>query len=599
MSTSLVRFGPFEFDPTCLELRRRGVPVRIQGQPLQVLALLVSRPGALVTRDALRLALWPDGTFVDFEHGLNAAMRRLRRALGDAAATPRFIQTLARRGYRFAASIEREARPQSSDMPLSPKSIAVLPFDNATGDRDSDYLVEGVTERLINELGLLLGLQVIARSAAYRHGRGSDPCEAGRKLGVAAVIVGVVRQWAGTTLSMHAELVDVATGFQLWGGSYERSPEDVGGLEQDLAADLRVALQLRASASEPRPTRKPVTTNAAAHREYLKGRYFLNRMDETAIRRAIHHFDNAVAADPAYSIAHCGLAECYSLFAFLGLEAPRVVLPRAQAAACIALELDHELAEAHASLASISKVYEWDWRQAEAGYRRALALNPNYSTAHRWYAAHLAAIGRRDEAFAAMQKASDLDPVSPIIVTELAWHSYMAREFDAARRHARHALDLQPGFPPALFTLGLACEQLGAFDEALESFQGALLPVPNPAVVASQAHLLAAMGRRKEARQAAAWMDERSRERYVPSYWFAVMAAAFDTRESGLTSLERAVDEHDVWLVWLGTEPRLDPLRHEDRFQRVLNRIGLEHSAAGSDDAKRSLVDFDPNLLPV
>jgi len=238
-----IRFGPFEFDATSLELHRQGFRVRIQGQPLQVLARLLSRPGALVTRDALRTALWPEGTFVDFEHGLNAAIRRLRRALDDQASTPRFIETLARRGYRFVARLSEPER-RSTDS-VSGWSVAVLPFHNAMGGNESDDLLDGFTERVISELSVRQGVRVIARSAVFQHkGSRSNPRTIGRRLGVDGVLVGTVSQ-RDEVLWIHTELVDVRQGFQLWGRQYQRPLGDLTGLEQDLARQIRVALRVR------------------------------------------------------------------------------------------------------------------------------------------------------------------------------------------------------------------------------------------------------------------------------------------------------------------------------------------------------------------
>jgi TolB-like protein/Tfp pilus assembly protein PilF len=571
----LIRFGPFEFDAASLELRRRGVRVRIQGQPLQILALLLSRPGALVTRDALRTALWPEGTYVDFEHGLNAAVRRLRQALDDQASTRRFIETLARRGYRFVAPIDADVKGlRPHDHRPSGWSVAVLPFQNATNDNENDYLVDGLVERVINELSLVREFRVIARTAVFRHkGSRKDPRAIGRSLGVDGIVVGTVSQHDGG-LMIDAELVDVARGFHLWGGRYQRPPGDVTGVEQDVAEQIHAALAARPGGAEIGRSRKPRTTSVEAHREYLKGRYFSNRMTEAGLRRAIDHFGRAIAADSRYALAYCGLADCYSLFAFLGLEAPDAVLPKAREAARTALTIDDELAEAHASLASTTKIYEWDWRAAETGYRRALNLNPSFATAHRLYAAHLAAIGRWDESLAAIQRAAELDPVSPIIATDLAWHWYMARDFDVARSKAIEALDLQPGFDPALFTLGLACEQLGRHEQALEAFRA--VHSQNPAVLASEAHLLGVMGRRDEAVLRRSRLEELSREQYVAPYWLAIIAAGLENRAAGLGWLERAFTRHDVWLVWLRHEPRFDPFRTERRFQRLLEQVGPE-----------------------
>jgi TolB-like protein/Tfp pilus assembly protein PilF len=572
-----VRFGSFEFDPESLELRRRGAPVHIQGQPLQILALLLNRPGTLVTREALQRTLWPDGTFVDFEHALNAAIRRLRRALEDDANAPQYVETLARRGYRFAGCIDAPAVAAAApvgDGQAAARLIAVLPFHNATGDDERGYLVDGISEHLINELAANRALRVMARSAVVRFKDSSeDPRAIGRTLGVEALVAGAYTEHAGT-VRIHAELVDVARGFQLWGRSYEAPAEDLTRLEQALVEDVRAALHAGPTAPHGQPP-EPRTIVAAARLEYLKGRHFLNRMDEAGIRRAVAHFGASVQADPDYAPAYCGLAECYSLFALLGLDRPAAVLPRAREAAATALRLDDTLPEAHVCLASIAKAYDWDWAAAEAGYRRALSLNPSYGVAHRWHAAHLAATDRYAEALAAIERAAALDPLSPVIGAERAWHAFMARQYELARSQAIATLDLQPGFGPALFALGLACEQLGAGEQSLEAFAAVPAGSRTAAVLASEAHLFAVAGRRAEALSRRASLDALARERYVPPFWFAIAALALDGRDAAFTFLEQACEQHDVWLVWLGTDPRLDPLRGDRRFRQMLARVGL------------------------
>jgi len=481
----------------------------------------------------------------------------------------------------LAAPVDAPAVPApASDRESSARPIAVLPFHNASGDDERAYLVDGITEHLINELAVNRDLRVMARSAVFRYWDSKeDPCAIGRHLGVDALIAGTFSERAGT-VRIHAELVDVARGFQLWGRSYEAPAEDLTRVEHGLVEDLRAALQSGGAPAATVAPRTPRTTVAAARREHLKGRHFLNRMDEPGIRRAGAHFTAAAAADPEYALAYCGLAECHSLFALLGLEAPDTVLPRAREAALTALRLDDDVPEGHIALASVSKVYDRNWARAESEYRRALALNPSHAAGHRWYAAHLAALNRYPEALAAIQRAAELDPVSPIISAERAWHSYVARQFDAARAQAIATLDLQPGFAPALFSLGLACEQLGARDEALEAFAAVAAHARTPAVLASEAHLLAAIGRRDEARSRRMVLEAYARERYVPPFWFAIAALALDGRNAALDFLERGCEQHDVWLVWLGTEPRLDPLRSDRRFQQLLERIGLTQAVS-------------------
>ncbi len=439
-----------------------------------------------------------------------------------------------------------------------------------------EYVADGIAESLIGRLSRISRIRVMARSATFRYkGRQADPQTAGRRLNADYVVVGTVT-FRAEELSVHAELVDVAGGWQLWSHTYRAVTATAGEIDEALAAAIVGQLGLSLSDAESFRLKKRETLNADARRHYLKARHFLNQMSETGIHRAVEHFERAIGMDERFALAYAGLADAYTLLAFLSHQPANQVMPRAKAAAIAALTLDDGLAEAHASLASIAKIHDWDWAKAEDAYRRALELNPNFIAAYRWYAAHLAAQGRSEESQVAMRRAAELDPVSPIITTERAWHAYMARDFETARIQSIDALDTQPGFPAAHFSLGLANEQLGRHQEAIDAFRAAAAASPNPAIVASEAHTFAVMAHRLEALAAVRRLEELATERYVAPYWLAIISAGLNDVADAFMWLERAVDQHDVWLVWAKTDPRFDPLRSDSRFVQLLATIGFD-----------------------
>ena len=381
-----VRFGPFEADIEAGELRKRGLKLKLEGKPFQILAVLLERAGGVVTRQELRERLWSPDTYVVFDRNLNTAVNKLRQALGDSAETPRFVETLPRRGYRFIAPVGVPGATRA-DPSESVHSIAVLPFLNPARDPSMEYLADGITESLIGALSRLPGVRVMARSTVFRYqGREVDPQTVGRELKIEAVLTGRVAE-QGETLTVCAELVDVGTGWRLWGQQYSRKPSAIFAVEEEISRDISTELRLRLTGEEKQRLAKRCTDNAEAYWEYLRGRYHWNKMTEEGLRKAIAHFEEAIRKDRRYALAYAGLSDCYGLFAHFNLLPPAEVMPRAKETALQALDLDEGLAEAHASLAGVLNVFEWDWHATEREYRRALELNPNYATAHRWYAA--------------------------------------------------------------------------------------------------------------------------------------------------------------------------------------------------------------------
>jgi TolB-like protein/Flp pilus assembly protein TadD len=573
----MVRFGVFEFDPQTSELHRRGLKIRLLGQPVRILAMLLERPGELVTREEIRHALWPADTFVDFEHSLNAAMKRLRRALRDSPDNPRFVETLPRRGYRFIAPVEGVATaPAEPRQAGAIDSLAVLPFSNAGGDPETEYLSDGITESIIHSLSQLSGVRVMARSTVFRYkSRDIDPRSAGRKLNVQAVLTGRVLQ-RGNALLIGAELVEVRQGWRLWGDQYNRPLADILSVEEEISREISEKLRLRLTGEDRTRLAKRHTDNAQAYADYLKGRYFSDKMTEEGLREGIVFYQQAVQKDPAFALAYTGLAQSYVLFAFFPLEPPEEVMPRAQEAALQALALDDTLAEAHAALASVKKFHDRDWQAAEASCRRALQLNPNYPDGHRLYASLLSSMGNKEEALREILRAQELDPLSLIIGMEVSWHYYMAHDYDRAIESALKSLEMEPAFPPSHYVLGLAYEQKGRFEEALAALEKSQASATgNPAPLASLGHAFARAGRTAEAEAVLQELRLKSAGAYVPPYFPALVYAGLGRIEDAFDSLEDAYRMHDAYLVWLNTDPRFDILRGDSRFESLLRRMGL------------------------
>lgn len=572
-----LRFGVFELDLQDRELRKGGLNLRLQQKPFQVLELLVRNPGTLVTRTELARHLWPD-LHVSFDRSLNTAVNVLRQTLGDSSRSCRYIETRSGLGYRFVARVEAIDEPiAGSPFRDTTHSIAVLPFENLTADLDVALLADGIAEGVIAALSGVEQLRVIARTTAFRfRGPEHEPQAVGNQLKVRVVLSSRVA-YRGSSLIISTELVEVQTGRRLWGEQYSRMRSEVFGVERSIAAQIVEVLNLPSGARQSRRLKKDYTANLEAYQDYLKGRYFYNKMTEEDLHKSIAHFEAALREDPNYSLAYTGLADTYSLFAFLGILAPREACRRAKQLTKAALEIDDELAEAHASSASVRRVFDWDWPAAEAGYLRALELNPNYADAHHWYAAHLSAMQRPEEALREIRTAQELDPLSLVINMEVAWNLYMARDFRGALEQAWKTLVLEPRFAAAQHTLGLAYEQLEMNDEAVTELQNArTCSGGHPATIAALGHVYATAGHRNRASQALRELDQLSKGRYVSPYWRALVYAGLGMDDLALEALEMACEDRDVWVVWLKVEPRLDRLRSSVRFHNLLRKLRLE-----------------------
>ena len=452
-------------------------------------------------------------------------------------------------------------------------SIAVLPFANATNDPGTEYLSDGLTEAIINKLSQLPKLKVMARSTMFRYkGHDADPQAVGRELRVRAVLSGRLHQ-VGNQVGINVELVDSTDGSQLWGEQYAREIADLMKLQEEMSREIAEKLRLRLTGAEKKKLKKRTTENSEAYQLYLKGRYHWNKRTEESVKRGIGFFREAIESDPSFASAYAGLADSFVTLATNVPLPPNDTMPTAKAAAMRAIEIDEGLADAWASLAAVRWWFDWDWSGAEEAYRRAIELNPNYATAHDGYAMLLCARGRFDEAIAQITKAGDLDPLSLIIAVHAGWPFYFARDYDAAIRRFRKALELDENFVPAQGWLGMALGQQQRYDEAIDTFERALEVERIPILMAMLAHTHAIAGNRAEAHSILATLRELSLTRYISPYDIAVVHAGLGDPRAALLQLEAAYEERSTWLVFLAIDPRLDPIREEAEFRELVDKL--------------------------
>lgn len=612
-----IRFGIFEADLLAGELRRKGVRVKLQEQPFQILAALLERPREVVTREELRKRLWPDDVVVDFDSGLNRAVNRLREALGDTAGNPRFIETIPQRGYRFFADIESAAAeppvlpPASAPVsaappgmtrrwwaaiagvavaaPLltfgyrrmfskgagneSPVTVALLPFDNLTGDAAQEYFADGLTEETIAVLGRVDPTQVtvIARTStmAYKH-HSKTAREIGSELGADYLVEGSVRR-EGQKVRVTAKLIRVRDQSPVWSENYDRTGPGILQIQDELgnAIARQIGVELTQGGSNPRPQ----TRILDAYDAYLLGRHHWSQVTRGAIQKAIEYYRAAIAKDPSYALAFAGLADAYTILPVAAGAPPREMWPLAQSAASEAIRLDENLAEAQAAGGYVDFWLEWNWNRAEKRLRRAMQLSPNSVLAHRYYAHLLSNSGRHTEAIAQITIARQLDPLSPLTNTMAGQFLFYA----GRHREATEALDkvflIDPDFWVAHVMMGQVYEQSGKPEMAIRSFEKAYRTSGgNLAALSSMGYVLARSGRRAEAEQIVQSLMDMGKNRFVPPTNVALVYMGLDNREAALEWLNKGYEARDVSLVFLAVDPKWNDLRADSRFQELLSR---------------------------
>src|ERR1700678_1035392 len=455
-------------------------------------------------------------------------------------------------------------------------SLAVLPFENASRDPENEYLSDGIAGSLINILATVPKLRVMAQSTVFRYkGRKMDPQAVGRELNVKAVLTGRMMQ-SGGSLRIGTELVDVATGTQLWGAQYNRTPGDIFAIQDEISNEISENLRLKLTRAEKKRLTKRQTHDAEAYGLYLKGRHHWNRWTEEGFYKAIEYFQQAAEKDPSYGLAYAGVADSYVLLGWNSYLPPKDAFPKGKAAAMEALRLEPELSEAHTPTAAGLWLHDWKWPEAEKEFERSVALNPCYPTANHWYAEYLMTMGRHDEAIARMKKSQELDPLSLIISVAIGWTYYMARRYEDAVQQIRRTFELDPNYPVANWVLGLVLRKMGRFDEAIaEGEKGVRASGGSPLIRASLAQSFGAAGEANEAREILYALIILAKQKYVAPYFLAGIYVGLGDEERAMESLEKSYEEHSHWLLYLQLDPGMDGLRSNLRFQELLRRVGL------------------------
>lgn len=613
---SLLRFSVFELDPDIPELRRNGRRVHLQEMPLRVLQMVLERPNELVPRETFFARLWPHDESGILDDNLNTAVRKLRLALNDSAHHPRFIETVPKRGYRFigplVADVPKQDSPaESPNAPPNPKwrlhitiaaaavlaiamagglwlqshkglteqtqttaarTLAVLPFLNASGRAEDEYFSDGLTQEVMDRLCRVDGLRLVSRTSAFAlKGKNLDANQIGRMLGVESFVEGSVRR-DGDRLRISAHLVNARDGYQLWAETYDRHLDDAFAIQEEIALAIADTLtgQLLGKRSERGAAQ---VVHPLAYDHYLKGRFNWHRRTQVSLRTAASHFEQAVELAPKYAPAWAGLADAYAVLGFYDFLAPGEAFPRAREAAHRALELDPQNASAEATLGYAALYYDWNISKAETRFRRAIALDPNNTKAHQWYGNLLTAAGRFDEAEQEMRHAQQLEPLSVIASAALGWSLYHAGRFEDALDQYRITLALDPNFELAYLWSGWALEALGRYDEALSMLEDASRRSGGSGIsLASLARLHALRGERSQAELILTRL-EKSQD-YVPAYeiskaWFALGASDDADRW-----LQRAFEQRSHSLVFLQVDPQLARNRQDAAFIRAAARMG-------------------------
>lgn len=569
--TTSVRFASFELDVRLRELRHGTNRVRLQDQPFEILRLMLERPGDVVTREELQQRLWPDGTFVDFEHSLNAAVKRLRAALGDDADNPRFVETLPRRGYRFIAPLQR-AETESVPRVGSCPRLAVLPFSNLSDDSTQEYFSDGLTEELIAQLGPLCRgrVAVIARrSSMVFKGTLQRASEIAEVLHAGYLLEGSVRR-DGHRVRITVRLIEGATETELWSDTHDRTVNDWLTVQADVAAHVARSLMV-----ELAPLPAIDTPDPKAHQAYLKARFHWGRPGDEGYSLAVRFLDEALATDPDYAPAYglrgrvlVGAAEYYR-------DVPRIALSAARHAARRALALDPANGEAHVVIADTDRLIDFNWRAAGDGYRAALAANPSSEMAHRCYAFLLSLQGRHADAVRAAELARELDPLCLVPSLAVAWTRYAAGSFEEAIAECRHTLEMGPAYVPAWRLIAAAQLQTGDAAAAQGSLEEARrLAGDHPHLLAWLAHARGRDGRRDEAVQLIARLRS-IEDAYVSPYHLAIAYLGIDSLDAAFESLEQAFIDRDPAIGHVAIEPRFEPIRADVRYARLLARMNL------------------------
>jgi TolB-like protein/DNA-binding winged helix-turn-helix (wHTH) protein/Tfp pilus assembly protein PilF len=635
--SSIVRFGTYEVSLQSGEVRKAGLRIRVQHQPMKLLEMLLEHPGEVVTREELRSRVWPSESFGDFDQALNIAIGKLRSALGDSAENPRFIETLPKRGYRFIADVsvvdtdarQKRQEPVAGDLPATDpgnkiqgiglaaaqhrlwptrwvigalalviiislsilsvwrfrsrppapsdiRSIAVLPLDNLSGDASQNYFADGMTDELITDLAQISALRVISRTSVmvYKGARKPLP-QIARELNVDAVVEGTVLH-SGDRVRITAQLIEASTDKHLWSQSYEGELRDTLALQNRVASAIADQIRINLTPREQAELRSAKAVNPEAYQSYLKGRYFWNKRTADSLKAALAYFNQAIEEDPKYAQAYSGLADTYALLGDwqYGVMSFKEALPKAKATAIKALELDSSLSEAHTSLGYSLRAFDWDFDSAGKEFQRAIELNPGYATAHHWNAMNLGLLGRPKEALVEMRKAENLDPLSLIINADLAEFLLLTHSYDESVKQGRKIIEMDSTFAIGHKQLGDAYLLKQMDQEAVAELQVAVrLSGGSPICVADLARAYVASGQKNEAMKLLSDLKKSSNPSFTNAPHIAMIYASMGDNDEAMHWLERAYEERFNPSILLRSG--FDPLRSDPRFEELRRRIGL------------------------
>ena len=635
------RFGVFQLDTASGELYKHGIRIKLQDQPCQVLTVLLERVGEVVTREDLRQRLWDHDTYVDFDHSLNISINKLRDALGDVAANPRFIETLPRKGYRFLAAVSVEEvsdnrtppptpviDPPIADVPVLsstgsdsqqttlPKGsmrwlgiailalvvaaiggwlwwkqaapdkaaksgrvmLAVLPFEDLTGDEGNEFFVAGLHDELIAQLGRLYPsrLGVIARTSSVQYAGAHKPIDQiGRELHVDYVLDGTIRSVNGK-FRVTAELIQVSDQTHLWVETYEPGMSDILMMQEDVARRVSQVLSMEFLPDTIQKMEQNTTENAEAHEAYLRGRFLWSQETHQSLDKAVAEFQKAVSLDPKYALAYVGLADTYNVLGSYGFIPPEQALPKGKAAAAKALDLAPNSSDAYGTMAFAAFYYDWNWSETEELFRKALSINPNNQVAHEFYASYLHAMGRLDEADKQIRIAQDLDPLSGWVRDDKGWILLSRHRPEEAAVEFRKAIELNPRFPAAHLSLAVAYSRLKQYDKAFQEVKEAERLGGSPTrILEIRGSLQAMSGDIAGAEATAETLKSGKISGRMSPYSVALIYTALGRKSEALDWLDRAFQEKDTWTVWTKVLMEWDSLRDEPRFKELQRKLNL------------------------
>ena len=628
-ASPVYEFGDFRMDIAERRLSRQdGTTVSVTPRVFDTLRYLVENSGTLLEKERVMEAVWPDS--VVEENNLSQNISTLRRVFGESPGSARYIVTVPGRGFRFVAQVtsrqngagaertsedpkqERIDRVLPASHPSEPgsirhrrpvlllatlavlalsiaiflfwknrpappipeKSIAVLSFDNLSGDQENTYFADGIKDEILTRLSKIAALKVISRTSTQKFKSAPKNLrEIAQQLGVANILEGSVQK-SGDTVRITVQLIHAQSDTHIWAETYDRKLTDLFEVESDVAKRIAAALEATLTGTEKRALKARPTANVEAHQAYLKGRYFWDKRTPEGFEKAGEYFRQAIAIDPNYAPAHAGLSDAYQFAAFdaVNIASRAELCARARAAAKKAVELDDTLAEPHASLGLVAMNYDWDWATAEREFKRAIELNPNYATAHHWHAEYLAAVGKPDESLAEIRRACELDPLSLIINTDMGKFLYYAGRYNDAIKQLREAVRMDPDFMLAHAWLGSVYATTGRYDEAIAQFHTIR---DSDWALGWLGYVYAISGRREDAEKILNELKRLATERPIDPHVLLVVYVGLGDKDQAFAAFNEAYEIHSVGLTSLKVHPWYDSLRKDPRFADLLRRMNL------------------------